>query len=277
MKKIFLTIAITAMAFTACNRGSDAATQTDFSIYGVWRYTGGTDVEHGETWTSDEEMTISFFKDGENVFYTSDNSVWQGVLNDMGDFSYTFNPHTHFNLYTGTANNVEVQGPFAWLVVRYDSENKRLVSADHTVEQYYEWAGLASPPDLSAFIAGTQFLKIERTTEGQQEQLSVYHEFRELGNLGTAFVISSNITLKDLNFISIRYDYNTGFEYVEQVIFSIPGSDLSPDSAFVVNSDIIEIPSRAISFLDENNVKRYFYISENQDNSSLSLTEFHPQ
>ncbi|MCL2182828.1 MAG: hypothetical protein FWB85_05090 [Chitinispirillia bacterium] len=157
MKKFILVIAsimITAMAFTACNRGSSAAKQTDFSIYGVWRHIGGADVEHGGTWTGDGAKTFSFFKDGENVYYTSSgsgNSIWQGVLEDMGDFRYTFNPHTQFNLDKGTYFDFEVRGPYAWVDVRYDSEKKRLVSADHTTEEYYEWAGESSRPDPRYF------------------------------------------------------------------------------------------------------------------------------
>ena len=52
-------IVITAMVFTACIKKSE--TQKDFSIYGVWRHTGGADVEHGTTWTSDGVTTFSFF------------------------------------------------------------------------------------------------------------------------------------------------------------------------------------------------------------------------
>jgi len=145
-------IVITVMAFTACNKKSE--TQTDFTIYSVWRHIGGADVEHGETWTSDGVTTFSFFKDGENVYYTSsesENSIWQGVLDDMGDFRYAFNPHTQINLDTGTYFDFKVQGPTAWIDVRYDSENKRLISSDHTVEQYYVWAGEPSRPDPRIF------------------------------------------------------------------------------------------------------------------------------
>jgi len=148
----FVFIAITAMAFTACSKKSE--TQTDFSIYGVWRHTGGADVEHGTNWTSGGQTTFSFFKDGENVYYTSSelgNSIWLGVLNDMGDFRYTFNPHTEFDFDTGTYFDFVVRGPYAWVDVRYDSEKKRLVSADHTVEEYYEWAGESSRPDPRIF------------------------------------------------------------------------------------------------------------------------------
>ena len=149
-------LVILAVMATGCNRGksSDSAAGDGFNIYSVWRHTGGADVEHGETWISDKQTTLSFFKDGENVYYTSSasgNSVWQGVLNDMGGFNYTFTPHTQFILDAGTFSDFEVQGPFAWLAVRYDSENKRLVSTDHTVEQYYEWAGESSPPDPRIF------------------------------------------------------------------------------------------------------------------------------
>jgi hypothetical protein len=37
------------------------------------------------------------------------------------------------------------------------------------------------------------------------------------------------------------------------------------------------IPNRGISYVDENNTRRYFYISQDGVEASYQLHEFHPQ
>ena len=114
MKKKLLTIAIVAvmaMAFTACNRGKGASSSGAFSIYGLWRYTGSADVEHGETWYNEGANSISIYKDGENCIVASGNAVWRGFLHEGGDFGFTFNAQTRLDLETGAVHNAEGQGP----------------------------------------------------------------------------------------------------------------------------------------------------------------------
>jgi len=140
MNRYFLTtitiIAITAMAFTACTKKSE--TQTDFNIYSIWRYVSSADVEHGGTWVNDGEKSIAIFKDGEYAVVISGSYAWRGVLHDRGDYSYTFNAVIRLDYETGIVYNVEGQSPYTF-VLKYDPQTRQLVSADGTVEEYYEW------------------------------------------------------------------------------------------------------------------------------------------
>jgi len=149
MKKFILKaaiIAITAMAFTACNK------QTAFNIYSVWRYVSSADVEHGETWVNEGEKSIAIYKDGEYAVVISGISAWRGVLHDRGDYSYTFNAVNRLDYETGIVYNVEGQAPYTF-ALKYDPQTRRLISADGTVEEYYEWfseSGLVPNIDFSA-------------------------------------------------------------------------------------------------------------------------------
>ena len=135
---LWLVAAIIAMAFTVCNRGSNAATQTDFNIYSIWRYVSSANVEHGGTWVNDGEKSIAIFKDGEYAVVISGSYAWRGILHDIGDYSYTFNAVARLDYETGIVSNVEGQGPYTF-VLKYDPQTRRLISADGTVEEYYEW------------------------------------------------------------------------------------------------------------------------------------------
>jgi len=140
MNRYFLTtitiIAITAMVFTACTKKSE--TQADFSIYSIWRYVSSADVEHGGTWVDYGEKSIAIFKDGEYAVVISGSYAWRGVLHDRGDYSYTFNAVIRLDYETGIVYNVEGQAPYTF-ILKYDPQTRRLISSDHTVEEYYEW------------------------------------------------------------------------------------------------------------------------------------------
>lgn len=140
-------LAIGVLVFGACIKKGE--TEKDFSIYGVWRYTGSADVEHGETWVAENITSISIYNDNGECLITSGNYVWYGNLEEEHPY-YRFLAHTYYDLNSGETHNV-VQGHFPYTYVfTYDSENRRLFTADHTVEEYYVWAGESSYPDLSA-------------------------------------------------------------------------------------------------------------------------------
>jgi len=140
MNRCFFTtitiIAITVISFTACTKKSE--TQADFNIYSIWRYVSSADVEHGGTWVNESEKSIAIFNDGEYAVVISGSYAWRGVLHDRGDYSYTFNAVTRLDYETGIFYNVEGQSPYTF-VLKYDPQTRQLVSADGTVEEYYEW------------------------------------------------------------------------------------------------------------------------------------------
>jgi hypothetical protein len=126
-------------------------------------------------------------------------------------------------------------------------------------------------PEISARLPPT--VLIGRATD---EILNKFNSFYEYGdNNGEKIIIWTDITLKNFEFISI------GFEFVEEqfllfsekTLYSI--NELPPEKPFVVKMFVSEgIPSSGISYLDENNIKKYFYISESGKDGSLSLVEF---
>jgi hypothetical protein len=126
-------------------------------------------------------------------------------------------------------------------------------------------------PEISSKAA--PIVLIGRATD---EILNKFNSFYEYGDSnGEKIIIWTDISLKNFEFISI------GFEFVEEQFILFPEKTLStvnelpPEKPFAVKMFASEgIPSTGISYLDENNVKKYFYISESGRDGSLSLVEF---
>lgn len=78
---------------------------------------------------------------------------------------------------------------------------------------------------------------------------------------GEKVVFRSNKILKDSSFIEIGSkitDINSNF-FQQNVLYSI--DELLPENPLIVDTTIGTIPSRGISFIDENNVIRYFFLA----------------
>ncbi|MDR0320109.1 MAG: hypothetical protein LBI28_01265 [Treponema sp.] len=99
--------------------------------------------------------------------------------------------------------------------------------------------------------------------------------YHDNDNPGDWIVILTDIMLKELNFISINYDYESNSFVIDRTLFS--RTEWQPDLAFRVNMYVSDgIPNRGISYIDGKNIKRYFYISESGVDGSLLLGEFIP-
>jgi len=137
--------------------------------------------------------------------------------------------------------------------------------------------GEGQPQSKTTEESPSPTLQIERATDQVLNKFDDLYEYND-NDYGEKIVIRTDVTLKNLNFISIGYE-DTGEQasfFAEDILYSI--NELSPKKALVIKTFISEgNPSRGISFLDENSIKRYFYISENGMDSSLSLIEFHKQ
>ena len=118
-------------------------------------------------------------------------------------------------------------------------------------------------------------LQIGRATDQVINMSDDVYEYND-NDYGEKIVIRTDVTLKNLDFISIGLE-DTGEQlsfFAEDILYSI--NELSPEKVLVIKTFISEgNPSRGISFLDKNNIKRCFYISENGMDNSLSLIEFH--
>jgi hypothetical protein len=108
------------------------------------------------------------------------------------------------------------------------------------------------------------------------ELLSKYNSFYEYSDdNGEKILIWTDIALKNFEFISIGFEIEEGqfLLFSEKVLYSV--NELPPEKPFVVRMFVSEgIPSSGISYLNKNNVKKYFYISESGKDGSLSLVEF---
>jgi hypothetical protein len=115
---------------------------------------------------------------------------------------------------------------------------------------------------------------IGRATDEILSKYNSFYEYSDSSN-GEKILIWTDITLKNFDFISIGFNSAGGniFLFPEKTLYSV--NELPPEKPFVVKMLVSEgIPSLGISYLDENNAKKYFYISESGKDGSLSLVEF---
>jgi hypothetical protein len=115
---------------------------------------------------------------------------------------------------------------------------------------------------------------IGHATDEISGKYSSFNEYID-NNSGEKILIRTDIAIINFDFISIGFEFEEGqFSFFsEKILYSI--NELPPEKPFVVRAIISEgIPSLGISYFDENNVKRYFYISESGMDGSLSLVEF---
>jgi hypothetical protein len=125
--------------------------------------------------------------------------------------------------------------------------------------------------DISASVAPT--VLIGRATDKAISKFNSFYEYNDSN--GEKIVIWTDVALKNFDFISIGFNSAEGniSLFAEEALYSI--SELPPEKPFAVEIFVSEsIPSRGISYLGENNLKKYFYISESGKDGSLSLVEF---
>lgn len=88
-------------------------------------------------------------------------------------------------------------------------------------------------------------------------------------------VITTNVAVKDFKFIEIGFEEkeaNVVFSE-NKVLYSL--EELSPEKPFIVTwMEQGAIPHRGISFVDETNATRCFYIAASGEDGSLVLVEF---
>ena len=143
-------------------------------------------------------------------------------------------------------------------------------SADSEAEEVSE------PPTSTTSIAEQALVSVDYATD---ELLSTYDscaEFIEFEDEGYQKIIfTTNIPVKDFRFIAVDYkEENTNIVFFEsEVLFSL--KELTPEEPFVVTwMEWGSTPHRGISFIDETDATRYFYIAMSGEDSSLLLVEF---
>jgi hypothetical protein len=115
---------------------------------------------------------------------------------------------------------------------------------------------------------------IGRAADDILNKYSSFYEYTDSN--GEKIIIWTDITLRNFDFISIGFDFVGGniILFPEKTLYTV--SELPPEKPFVVKMFVSEsIPSLGISYFDEKNIKKYFYISESGKDGSLSLVEFY--
>jgi hypothetical protein len=114
---------------------------------------------------------------------------------------------------------------------------------------------------------------IGRATDEVLNKYGSFYEYSD--NNGERIIIWTDTSLRNFEFISIGFEFVEGqiSLFSEKPLYTV--NELPPEKPFVLKTLISEgIPSRGISYLNENNIKKYFYISESGMDGSLSLVEF---
>jgi hypothetical protein len=140
--------------------------------------------------------------------------------------------------------------------------------------------GVSSPSNISpsspAPAAGKVSVVVESAADDVLTQYDSVNEFIEFKEAGyQRIIIEVDIAVKSFKFIEIGIRENSAdnLYYEKSVLFSL--DELSPEKPFVVTwMDQGALPHRGISFVDDNNAVRYFYINMSGLDGSLSLIEF---
>ena len=117
-------------------------------------------------------------------------------------------------------------------------------------------------------------IQIGRAASQNLNKFNSFHEFNDRNNRGERIVIWTDIAVKRFDYISTRYDYESNFFVVDDILYTI--NDWQPERAFLAANSYMGdgVPTRGISFLDGKNIIRYFYISESETDGSLALYDF---
>ncbi|MEA4895463.1 MAG: hypothetical protein VB064_09375 [Oscillospiraceae bacterium] len=135
-----------------------------------------------------------------------------------------------------------------------------------------ETAEVSAPLESSASVTDEVFVSVDYATDELINKYDSFYEFVEFKDEGYQKIIFTTcISVKDFRFIEVGYkdeDIN-----VNKVLYSM--EELSPEKPFVVTwMEWGSIPHRGISFVDETNKIRYFYIAMSGEDGSLLLVEF---
>ncbi|MDR3013476.1 MAG: fibrobacter succinogenes major paralogous domain-containing protein [Chitinispirillales bacterium] len=94
------------------------------------------------------------------------------------------------------------------------------------------------------------------------------------------FIFTTDVAVKGFHYIEIGHNDDPFYLRVERALYQ--RSEFLPGHPVVVSASVLSrIPQRGISYLDENNTRRYFFLGENTDEygnvDGVSLSVFHPR
>lgn len=132
------------------------------------------------------------------------------------------------------------------------------------------------PPESTTSEAEKALVSVDYTTDELLSKYDSFTEFIEFEDEGFQKIIfTTNIAVKDFRFIEVGYkdnDMNVTF-FENEALYSL--EELSPAKPFAVTwMEQGTIPHRGISFIDETDTTRYFYITMSGEDGALLLVEF---
>lgn len=141
-------------------------------------------------------------------------------------------------------------------------------SADSKKGEVSETTESTTSPKEKALI------NVDYMTDELLNKYNSFDEFIEDESL-PRIIFTTNITVKDFKFIEIDFrDGDEDFTFFESKVLSSL-EELSPEKPFVVTwMEQGTIPHRGISFIDETDTTRYFYIAMSGKDGSIFIDEF---
>lgn len=138
-------------------------------------------------------------------------------------------------------------------------------------------SAIAEPPskeDISGVIAAAE-LSIADATD---ELLSGYASYDEISvetEYARRAVITTNVPAKEFKLFHVAVNED-GYYFENGIIYSTDA--LLPEKPFVVSAEYQPgvAPNKAVSFLDENGITKYFLIGESGEDGSLGFHRFTP-
>lgn len=132
------------------------------------------------------------------------------------------------------------------------------------------------PPKATASAKEKALVSVDYSTDELLNKYDSFTEFIEFEDEGFQKIIfTSNIAVKDFRFIEVaNKDNKMNVPFFEnKVLYSL--EELSPTKPFAATwMEQGAMPHRGISFIDETNTTRFFYITMSGEDGSLLLVEF---
>lgn len=133
----------------------------------------------------------------------------------------------------------------------------------------------ATPEPIPPIIEEVE-ISIDVLKDELLDKYASFEEFIEFDDEGfQRIIITTNVLVKDFKFIEIGFEERDSNIVLleDKVLYSL--EELSPEKPFLVTwMDQGTIPHRGISFVDESNEVRNFYITMSGEDGSLLLIEF---
>jgi len=146
----------------------------------------------------------------------------------------------------------------------YPSSNTVYYLDTHLIPDFYSYPS----------IQRVQVNVVATTNTIFSELASKYSEYID-DKSGQWLFFTSNTYIEDFWFIDIGYFEDSGALYVPRILYKC---QLSPDLPFLVITIVSSgIPQRGISYIDEYNTRKYFFIAEDGIDGSIYLVQFFPE